>query len=315
MNENMYAAITGIPAGFKAFVGAMQERLEARYPDCEVRAVQTDKNNGVRLTGIVIMQDGENVTPNIYMEGFYREYLDGRRMEDIEADAARLYEGCRIKGGLSLPDMTDFEAVRGLICFKPVNRERNREKLKSMPHRDFLDLAIVYFVPVPVGGGMGGTITIEDHIFRLWQTDEESLYGYALENTRRLYPVILQSLEDVIRDVMGDDAPAGLFPERDGIPAVPLYVLRCYSGDMSNAAAMLYGDILREFGQEHGNFYILPSSIYEVLLTPAGPGPADGRYMCGMVRAANTEQVLPDEVLSDNAYYYHADTGEIEILS
>ena len=69
MNENMYAAITGIPAGFKAFVGAMQERLEARYPDCEVRAVQTDKNNGVRLTGIVIMQDGENVTPNIYMEG------------------------------------------------------------------------------------------------------------------------------------------------------------------------------------------------------------------------------------------------------
>ena len=36
------------------------------------------------------MQDGENVTPNIYMEDFYREYLDGRRMEDIEADAARL---------------------------------------------------------------------------------------------------------------------------------------------------------------------------------------------------------------------------------
>ncbi len=95
MNENMYAAITGIPAGFKAFVRAMQERLEARYPDCEVRAVQTDKNNSVRLTGIVIMQDGENVTPNIYMEDFYREYLDGRRMEDIEDDAVKLYEGCR----------------------------------------------------------------------------------------------------------------------------------------------------------------------------------------------------------------------------
>lgn len=261
------------------------------------------------------MQDGENVTPNIYMEGFYREYLDGRRMEDIEADAARLYEGCRIKGGLSLPDMTDFEAVRGLICFKLVNRERNREKLKSMPHRDFLDLAIVYFVPVTIDGEKSGTITVTDHMFRLWQTDEETLYGYALENTRRLYPVILQSLEDVIRDVMGDDAPEGLFPERDGIPAVPLYVLRCNKGDMSSAAAILYGDILREFGQEHGNFYILPSSIYEVLLTPAGPGPADDRYMCGMVRAANTEQVLPDEVLSDNAYYYHADTGEIEILS
>ena len=34
-----------------------------------------------------------------------------------------------------------------------------------------------------------------------------------------------------------------------------------------------------------------------------------------MVREINREQVPPDEVLSDNVYLYHADTGEIEILS
>ena len=83
---------------------------------------------------------------------------------------------------------------------------------------------------------------------------------------------------------------------------------------MSSAAAMLYGDILREFGQEHGNFYILPSSIYEVLLMPAGPGPADASFVCPMVRDVNWAQVAREEVLSDNAYFYHADTGVIDIL-
>ena len=81
-----------------------------------------------------------------------------------------------------------------------------------------------------------------------------------------------------------------------------------------SAAALLYPDILRGFAGKHGDFYILPSSIYEVLLLPAKPEPADPAYLCGMVRAVNEEQVSPDEVLSDNAYLYHADTGEIDVL-
>ena len=34
---------------------------------------------------------------------------------------------------------------------------------------------------------------------------EDTVYRYAAENTRRLYPAGLQPLEDVIREVMGDD--------------------------------------------------------------------------------------------------------------
>lgn len=314
MDKNVYATITGVPMGFEAFVEAMRERLQDRYPDCNIRVGHADKNNGVHLTGIVILPEGQNAAPNIYMESFYSDYLAGRRMEDLADAAARFYEGNKLQEDFMLPDMTDFEAVKGLICFRLINRERNRERLEKMPHRDFLDLAVIYFVPVTVGVGMGGSITIKDYIYRLWQTDEETVYRYALENTRRLYPATLQSMEDVIREMMGDDAPAGLFSERNGVPAIPLYVLRCYRGDMSSAAAMLYDDILREFGRQHGNFYILPSSIYEVLLMPAGPGPADASFVCPMVRDVNRAQVAPEEVLSDNAYFYHADTGVIDIL-
>ena len=315
MNENVYAAITGIPMDFGGFVETMKERLREEYPGCEVKTAPVSKNNGLCLTGITVLPPGRKVAPNIYMDVPYTEYLAGRPLEDIFSAITRLYEENAMEEDPALPDMTDFGAIKDLICFRIINRERNRERLKDIPHRDFLDLSITYFVPAMLDGGKSGSITVTDQVFNQWQTDEDTVYRHAAENTRRLYPAGLQPLEDVIREVMGDEAPKELFTETGHPLCPPLYVLRCHKGEMSSAAALLYPGILREFAGKHGDFYILPSSIYEVLLLPAKPEPADPAYLCGMVRAVNEEQVETDEILSDSAYLYHADTGEIEILS
>lgn len=315
MNENVYAAITGIPMDFEGFVETMKERLREEYPGCEVKTAPVSKNNGLCLTGITVLPPGRTVAPNIYMDVPYTEYLAGRPLEDIFSAIVQIYEENAMEEDPALPDLTDFGAVKDLICFRPINRDRNGERLKDIPHRDFLDLAVVYFVPAMLDGGKSGSITVTDQVFNQWQTDEDTVYRYAAENTRRLYPAGLQPLEDVIREVMGDDAPKGLFTETGHPLCPPLYVLRCHKGEMSSAAALLYPGILREFAEKHGDFYILPSSIYEVLLLPAKPEPADPAYLCSMVRAVNEEQVATDEILSDNAYLYHADTGGIEILS
>ncbi len=301
---------------FGGFVAAVRERLQARYPECNVMAEPVEKNNGVRLTGIVILPEGENVSPNIYMEDFYRKYLAGRQIEDIAADVARLYEGHKIQEELRLPDVADFEAVRDTICFGIINRERNREMLKSMPHRQFLDLAITYYIPVTVTGRTG-RITVMDCHFRMWGVDEETIYRHALENTRRLMPVELLPMEEVIWELISEgNGNARAMPpgQADSRLKIPLYILRCRKGDHTSAAAVLYDSVLREFAERHGNFYILPSSVFEVILVPAGPGPADSKYYCGLVREVNQSQLPPDEVLSDNAYYYHADTGAIDVL-
>ncbi len=301
---------------FGGFVATVQERLQARYPECNVMAEPVEKNNGVRLTGIVILPEGENVSPNIYMEDFYGKYLDGETMEDIVSEASRLYEQNKIQEDFRMPDVTDFEAVKGLICFRPVNGERNREMLKSMPHRQFLDLAITYYIPVTVTGRTG-RMTVMDCHFRMWGVDEETMYRHALENTRRLLPVELRSVEEVMREVFsGGNAGAGAAPSKEAASVIthfPMYILRCVNGDQANAAAVLYGSVLREFAERNGDFYILPSSVFEVILLPA-PGPADLKCYTDIVREINRTQLPPDEVLSDNVYYYHADTGAIDVL-
>ncbi len=301
---------------FGGFVAAVQERLQARYPECNVMAEPVEKNNGVRLTGIIILPEGENVSPNIYMEDFYGKYLDGETMEDIVSEASRLYEQNKIQEDFRMPDVIDFEAVKDLICFRPVNGERNREMLKSMPHRQFLDLAITYYIPVTVTGRTGRIAVMDCH-FRMWGVDEETIYRYALENTRRLLPVELRSVEEVMREVFsGGNANAGAVPSKEAASVIthfPMYTLRCVNGDQANAAAVLYGSVLREFAERNGDFYILPSSVFEVILLPA-PGPADLKCYTDIVREINRTQLPPDEVLSDNVYYYHADTGAIDVL-
>lgn len=310
MSENRNAVITDVPVAmeFGEFVETMRERLQEQYPGCEVKVSPVVKNNDTHRTGISILPEGQTISPNIYMEGPYEEYLGGSPMEELVSDAIRCYEKNIMEADPELPDLTDFDAVKDLICLRLVNRERNRENLKGMPNRDFLDLAVTYFIPVTLDCTGDGRITVTDRLFRPWGVDEDILYRHALANTRRLLPVMLTSLEELVWEMTG-------IRTKERTDAADMYVLARGPVGNSTAAALLDTPVLQKFAEEHGDFYILPSSIYEAILVPAGPGPADAKYYSGMVRDVNRTQVGPDEILSDNAYCYHAETGEIEILA
>ena len=36
------------------------------------------KNNGCELDGLVIMEEGKHISPTIYLNGFYKQYQNGR---------------------------------------------------------------------------------------------------------------------------------------------------------------------------------------------------------------------------------------------
>jgi len=291
---------------FEGFAAGVREKLQERYSGCEVRTVNADKNNGLRLTGVAIMPEDRNVAPTIYLDGFYEKYLDGCPMDSIISEIASLYERQIPDVDIAIPDVASFEAVKNLICCRLINRERNRGRLVGMPHRAFLDLAVTYYIPTTVRVPFDGKIAVTGALMDRWGVDEDTLYGYALSNTRRLFPTELMPMEEILKGI-------GLeMPEDMAQIPVPMYILRC--GENGGAAAMLFEPLLGEFADRYGDFYIFPSSISEVILLAPGNACVDQDYIRGMVREVNRECIAPDEVLSDNAYLYHADTGTIEIL-
>lgn len=63
-----------------------------------------------------------------------------------------------------------------------------------------------------------------------------------------------------------------------------------------------------------GSFYILPSSIHEVILLQDG-GKENGDSLHEMIADINRNQLQEEEVLSDYPYRYEAVTGKVmEVL-
>lgn len=306
----------------------VQERLGAGVV---VDLVNVPKNNGVMLQGIAIRRPGEKVVPTIYLERYYADYLEGRDPEDILEDFMALYEE---QDGAETPDvdfLMDYEKAKKRLAPKLVNREKNREMLKDMPYREFLDMAVVFycFVESPLSGT--AAVMIKNAHVREWKVSVDRLYLDALENAERMLPGTIRSMEELFaRMVLEEDIPIWEwreegeedFPKLEGVPEggteggepapIPFLVLtnnRRYLG----AACILYAGLLAEFAQKRKeNFYILPSSVHEVILLPES---RVGRQekLIQMVEEVNRTQLAPEEVLSDTVYYYDRISGKISI--
>lgn len=296
----------------KTFAAIVKNYVEACIGDGYSILVQdVRKNNGIVRTGICI-KDGEmNIAPNIYLDGYFAEYLDGRPMEAICRDVLRIYGQSRVQGDFDVSSVTDFRRVQGRICFKLVNAERNRKLLSDVPYLPFHDLAVVFYILA--GGDLKGgvsTITVKKNIQDMWGVNIRMLYTAALQNTQRLFQSSLKSMSEVLEEMDGEELDGG-----SGVGAsfpIPLYVAT-NSRKFCGAAVLLYPGLLKCFADKEGDFYILPSSIHEVLLLPcsAGFGPEEIR---SLVHEVNSSEVQPEDFLSDNIYRYNKTEGRVEIV-
>ena len=70
------------------------------------------------------------------------------------------------------------------------------------------------------------------------------------------------------------------------------------------AACMLYPGVLERLAEEEGSsLYIMPSSVHETILL-ADNGRLEPDELKKMISEVNRTQVAPEDVLSDNLYYY-----------
>ena len=89
-----------------------------------------------------------------------------------------------------------------------------------------------------------------------------------------------------------------------------MYVLTNEAG-MLGASALYYPDVKEKAAELMGSgYYVLPSSIHEVILVPDTID-HDVRDLCDMVKQANRSVVEPKDVLSDNVYHYDKDSRDL----
>lgn len=292
---------------YENFCKNIQNELEKYFNQgCTVHLQTVQKVNGVVLKGITISGQASNIMPTLYLEKFYEEYKTGTPFEEIIGMFLSEYERAGVKEDFDIQFFTDYEKVRPRLAFKLIHYEMNEKLLSKVPHKRYLDLAIVCYCDVKDAGIGHGSILIRQEHLELWKISKEQVIKDAMENMPLLYPADFMNMAAVLRELYED--PAGLLEI-----SFPMYVLT-NKERLNGAASLLYKGQMEQIADIlHQDYYVLPSSLHEVIIMPKNKG-TDGEYLSQMVDEINHEQLAREEILSNHAYLYHKDTKELTAL-
>lgn len=285
--------------------------------DANIEVRQILKNNAVYLDGLSILMPGENLSPTIYLKPYFELYTQELTFMETVERIEQAYISNRKESHIDVEFFRDFEQVKSRLAFKLINYEKNRELLQLVPHRIFLDFAIIYYCIVMDDSIGSATITVYNSHIEVWGVDEQAVYEAAKLNTPKLLPCILMEMTEIIQEaadetdipnkevVFGEQSVETCLLDNKNTGSYPRMFVLTNKSRTFGAVTMLYPNILRCFADKvKSDLYILPSSIHEIIIIAKCEL---GRVisLADMVREVNDEQVQEEEILSYNVYEYY----------
>lgn len=289
---------------FKKYVKEYFEGLLGKTYRVEIK--QVIKNNDTKLDGMIILGEGEDISPTLYLEDFYERYIHGRNLDEVLLTMYRFYMEYKTKNDIDTSLFGEKEKLREKIVFKLVNKEANKELLEDVPYIAFLDLAVVFYIIVNMGENEYATSLIHESHMALWDLTVEELVDISSKNTPKLLKADLMSMEEIAKELKSD---IGEFGEVQLEAANQMYILT-NRFRTNGAACILYDNVLKDFSEYIGSdIYIIPSSVHEVILIPDF-GVCEEELNSMVIEVNNTE-LDRCEVLSNHIYKYERNTEKI----
>lgn len=294
---------------YKEFVEIIKEEVQKLVSET-VKVENVEKGNGKILTGLCFHTGEERYTsPILYLESYYIQYLNGISINELAKGIIDFYEEAKIKISPKMDELFVYGNVRNKVALKLINTERNKRLLSDVPHKNFKDLSIVFYLMLEETQEATATMLIRKGHIKKWGVDTETLWSDAMKNQvsqARLYTMTdkLQMLMDekqIIRNLLESES----YTE----PQDAMYVLT-NSQEHYGAASLIYPGVLEKIRQiVRGDFFVLPSSVHELIIVPHRDN-MDVSEINQMIYSINQEHVELEEILSDHCYYYN---GEITI--
>lgn len=294
---------------YETFKQMVQDRIKGYLPENYASAVadvkKVHKVNQVKDC-LVIIPEGEHISlPNIYIDGLYEKYIKCGSFEKVmreTADDIQWY-GSTIR---ETAPVLDKDSIKDNAVMCLVNTAQNMEMLQDVPHRPFHDLSVIYRWTARQDSNGIQSVIITNRIMEEAGLHPDKLFQYAAENTKRLFPVRVLPMEDLLSESLGgmeeDYGPVMEMLKQKRNPEETIWVITNSAG-INGAASVLYEENLHQLAEKTGtDLYILPSSVHEVLAVSTDMGSPE--ELAAMVYETNMSSVPLGERLSNNVYHY-----------
>ena len=289
--------------------------MPEQYQGMRLRVEPVNKVNKV-LDGITLVGSGagRNVSPTLYINHMYEHYLETENLQEVLQSAARRMD----MAFKEMPEVGDvnLEGAKDNIVFQVINTLQNEDMLRDMPHREFQDLSIIYRWVVKVDENGIQSSAIRNNLAEQLGMNEEQLFKCAVENTRRIFPPTVKSMNDVIREMfISDGMPAEVADMMIGeMPEDKMMWVISNDRGINGAGSMLYEDNLHKLAMKlETDLYILPSSVHECIAVSTNVG--DPYELAEMVSEINMGQVALEDRLSNQVYHYDKDARRLTLAT
>lgn len=272
--------------------------------EIEVSVREVVKTNDEVLHGISVMLPETNCAPTIYMEDCYKDYEDGMTIDEI----AENIMSASIAAYKDAPTIEEFaleyDDIQSKLTIQVVDSDMNKGRLKDLVYQPVGNgfVAIPYIVVREDDHGRM-MAAVSKTMAKEMEYDIDKLLETAFANTTERNEPVLFGMGDML---FAGDRPEIANPMKDGFevdPNLGMYVLT-NTMQQNGASVLFYPDMQKRIGEILGkDYYVLPSSLHEVIIVPEGTGPTL-KELQTMVKEANRTVVEPQEVLSDKVLYF-----------
>lgn len=271
----------------------MAEMKKILGTDWKVEAVTVNKIGG-KKDGISCKFKDADLASVVYPSDYERLLESGKNTKKV---GKYLAEAVKENKGISVDIQKTAEEFQKGLFVQMVNEEANRELLGKAVHESWEDMAAVARCRVQTDNGEDGSFVVTKDNMGLFEMTEGEIMERAYQNTAK-QEFTVKSMKDMMAEFFrsegaADGIPEMLFPEETPM----LYVLtnkeKVNGANVLACPEVLHG-VYEKFGEP---FYVLPSSIHEVLLVKesAGLKPEEMRQI---VHDVNITEVKAEDLLS-----------------
>ncbi len=285
------------------FVADVKDRLAEQGADVKVSVNEVNKLNE-SYEAITVTPEGSNIGVNMSLEKFYDAVQDGTPY-DIVVDKAVdvINNGIDKRPEIDVAALTDYSQMKEKLAMEVVSAETNKDMLQNVPHQNMEDMAVVYRFVLNSDDEGRASILVTNQILENMGVTPEQLHADALENAPQIKPAEIKGMSEVMAEMMGAEQAEmmGIVPvapedEQMFVATVP--------DKVHGAGVLAYQDFMDQAAERAGgDFFILPSSIHEILIVPDN-GKMDLKELEAMVKEVNATQVAPADKLTDSVYHY-----------
>ncbi len=282
----------------------LQTELENRGGNMILSSHTVVKAN-ISYDAVSVQPEDSSIGLNLNMNDLFRKLENGADYNDVVSMAAdTALTGLSKSPELDLPTLTDYNVMREKLTMQAISTAENTELLATVPHTVMEDISIVYRFDLGGDQDHGSSILVTNDLLRTMDVEEAELKADAMEIAPENRPVEIIGMSEMLARL------TGMEPDMFGAPSDTqeyMYVATT-PNSIHGAGIIAYPDFMEQAAERiGGDFYLLPSSIHEVLLVP-DDGTRTGAELQTMVAEINASVVDPEERLTDSAY--HFDTKE-----